>query len=407
MCGLSVQKARCVSRGRPGFRSTLGDDLVPQRAQLRGVLGAQDGVRLALAPRGRAAQGRRRRQQLLHALQAGVLGQVADALDRLRERAVVDQPGRAVGHLLEHLGQLREVVAVLLRRQRQDVGVGDLRPGGDLAQVVGLVAGAEPLELGRRREQPDLAVAAEEAGDVLDVAAQGEAGALGDDDLDRQDADRLPELGGRGDLGGGGGDPAAPGDGADAGRRGGDLVVDEDDVVRQLVAVDLLDLRGRRVVLEGGRPRAGPVEVLVELLDDVLPEVVEDAAHADPGVLAGPTDERVHPEPQGADLGLRGELGDGLELAVGLGVVQLVVGLGAGVEALGQPGDDVDGGGQLLDRPAVGVLRGDVVDAVEVVAVVVVRDQVRGAEAGDDRPHRVVGEVVVGAGPAVGREGRR
>ena len=118
---------------------------------------------------------------------------------------MVDQPGRAVGDLAEHLGQLGEVVAVLLGGQRRDVGVGDLRPRGDLPEVVVLVARAEAGEVGRGREEVDLAVAAEEAGDVLDVAAQGDAGALGNDDLDRQDADRLPELAGLGDLGGGGG----------------------------------------------------------------------------------------------------------------------------------------------------------------------------------------------------------
>ena len=78
----------------------------------------------------------------------------------------------------------------------------------------------------------------------------------------------------------------------------------------------------------------------------------------------------------------------------------------AGVEALGQPADDVDRRGQLLDGPAVGALGGDVVDAVEVEAVVVVRGQVGGTEAGHDRPDRVVGEVVVGAGAAERRERR-
>ena len=65
--------------------------------------------------------------------------------------------------------------------------------------------------------------------------------------------------------------------------------------------------------------------MLGELLDDVLPEVVEDAADADPGVLAGAADERVDAEAQRADLRLGGELGDRLELALGLGVVELVV----------------------------------------------------------------------------------
>ena len=127
----------------------------------------------------------------------------------------------------EDLGELGEVVAVLVGGQRRDVGVGDLGPGGDLHEVVVLVALAEPGELGRGVEDEHLAVAAQEAGDVLDVAAQGHPGALGDDDLHRQDADGLPELPGLGHLGGGGGDPAAPGDRADAGL----VVVDQDDVV--------------------------------------------------------------------------------------------------------------------------------------------------------------------------------
>ena len=124
-------------------------------------------------------------------------------------------------------------------------------------------------------------------------------------------------------------DPAAAGDGAHAGRAApASSSSTRTTSSGSVVAVDLLDLRRRRVVLERGRAGAGPVQVLVELLDDVLPEVVEDAADADPGVLAGPADERVHAEAQGADLGLGGELGDRLELALGLGVVELVVGLG-------------------------------------------------------------------------------
>ena len=147
--------------------------------------------------------------------------------------------------------------------------------------------------------------------------------------------------------------------------------------------------------------------MLGELLDDVLPEVVEDAADADPGVLAGAADEGLDAEAEGADLGLGGELGDRLELALGLGVVELLVGLGRGVEALGEPADDVDRRGELLHRPAVGVLGGDVVDAVEVEAVVVVGREVGGAEPGHDRPDRMVGEVVIGVRPAVRRERRR
>src|SRR3954468_21775734 len=50
---------------------------------------------------------------------------------------------------------------------------------------------------------------------------------------------------------------------------------------------------------------------------------------------------------------------------------------------------------------------GDVVDAVQVEPVVVVGGQVCGAETDDDRPDRVVGEVVVGVRPAVRREGGR
>src|SRR3712207_8665376 len=52
-------------------------------------------------------------------------------------------------------------------------------------------------------------------------------------------------------------------------------------------------------------------------------------------------------------------------------------------DLLGEPADDVDGGRQLLHGPPVRVLRGDVVDAVEVVPVVVVRGQVLGSEPHD------------------------
>ena len=145
---------------------------------------------------------------------------------------------------------------------------------------------------------------------------------------------------------------------------------------------------------------AGPVQVLGELLDDVLPELVERAADADPGVLAGPADEGVDAQPQGADLGLGHQLGDGLELPVSSSSSSSSSSARRGVEALGQPADDVDRRGELLDRPAVGVLGGDVVDAVEVEPVVVVRGQVSGAEPRHDRPDRVVGEVVVGGRPA-------
>ena len=176
---------------------------------------------------------------------------------------------------------------------------------------------------------------------------------------------------GLGDLGRGGGDPAAAGDRAHA-----RLVVARPTAstsLGQVVRAELLDLRGGRVVLDARRAGTGPVQVLGELLDDVLPEVVEHAADADPGVLAGAADEGLDAQAERADLGLGGQLGDRLELALGLGVVEFLVGLGRGVEALGQAADDVDRRGELLDRPAVGVLGGDVVDAVEVEAVVVVR----------------------------------
>ena len=118
--------------------------------------------------------------------------------------------------------------------------------------------------------------------------------------------------------------PAA--DGGRPRRSPSSIVVVELLVVEDVVALDLLDLRRRR-----GSPRAvdgaraGPVQVLVELLDDVLPEVVERATDADPGVLAGAADERLDAEAERADLGLGGQLGDGLELALGLGVVELLV----------------------------------------------------------------------------------
>ena len=194
--------------------------------------------------------------------------------------------------------------------------------------------------------------------------------------------------------------PAAAGDGAHAGL----VVVHHDDVLGQVVRAELLDLRRSRVVLDAHRAGAGPVEVLRQLLDDVLPEVVEHAADAHPRVLAGAADERVDAEAQRADSGLGGQFGHRLELTLGVRVVELVVGLGGGVEALGQPADDVDRRGELFHRPAVRVVGGDVIDAVEVEAMVVVGREVRGTEARHDRPHGVVGEVMIGAGPAVRRE---
>src|ERR687885_558279 len=76
------------------------------------------------------------------------------------------------------------------------------------------------------------------------------------------------------------------------------------------------DLRGGRVVLEGGAAGAGPVHVLAELLDDVLPQLVEGGTQPHPGVLAGPAEEGVDAQAEGADLGAGDELGDGLELRV-------------------------------------------------------------------------------------------
>ena len=94
------------------------------------------------------------------------------------------------------------------------------------------------------------------------------------------------------------------------------VVLVEEVVVGGVRQVRVVLVGGRRVVLEGRRAGAGPVQVLAELLDDVLPEVVEGPADADPGVLAGAADERVDAEPQRADLRLGGELGDRLELAL-------------------------------------------------------------------------------------------
>ena len=103
----------------------------------------------------------------------------------------------------------------------------------------------------------------------------------------------------------------------------------EDDVVGQVVGAEFLDLGRRRVVLDAHRAGPGPVQVLGQLLDDVLPEVVEHPADTDPGVLAGSADEGVDAQAEGADLGLRGQLGHGLELALGVGVVEFLVGLRA------------------------------------------------------------------------------
>ena len=88
--------------------------------------------------------------------------------------------------------------------------------------------------------------------------------------------------------------------------------------------------------------------MLGQLLDDVLPEVVEHPADTDPGVLAGSADEGVDAQAEGADLGLRGQLGHGLELALGGRRRRVPRGLRGGVEALGEAADDVDRGGELL-----------------------------------------------------------
>jgi hypothetical protein len=138
--------------------------------------------------------------------------------------------------------------------------------------------------------------------------------------------------------------------------------------------------------------------VLVDLLEDVLPELVHRGAQPCPALLTRAAEEGVRAEAEGGHLRAGHQLGDRLEVAV---LVVLVV---AGVAAVGQPADDVQDGGQLVHRPPVGALRDDVVDAVQVVAVVLVRREVGRSEAGDDRPHRVVGQVVVGVHPAEGRQ---
>src|SRR4051812_30259241 len=54
----------------------------------------------------------------------------------------------------------------------------------------------------------------------------------------------------------------------------------------------------RRVVVQGHGAAAGPVHVLAQLLDDVLPQLVERAADAGPRLLARAAGEGLGAEPQ-------------------------------------------------------------------------------------------------------------
>ena len=166
---------------------------------------------------------------------------------------------------------------------------------------------------------------------------------------------------------------------------------------RLLVARRVLGLRTPRVVVDAHRPAPVQSRCSDELLDDVLPEVVERPRRHRPRRPRRSGRRRSRPRGRGTDLGLGDQLGHRLELALGRRRRRVSSsGSGRGVEALGEPAYDVDRGGELLDRPAVGVLGGDVVDAVEVVAVS--SSGVRSAAPRcHDRPHRVVGQVVVGA----------
>src|SRR3712207_8083748 len=113
------------------------------------------------------------------------------------------------------------------------------------------------------------------------------------------------------------GEAAGAGDGAHTGRcncgraarRAGSRrgVVLEGVVLVVLVPVGL----GRGgVVVEGDGAAAGPVQVRAELVEDVLPQVVQGAADADPGVLTGAADEGLDAQPQRADLGAGDEPGE-------------------------------------------------------------------------------------------------
>src|SRR5919202_1918921 len=70
-----------------------------------------------------------------------------------------------------------------------------------------------------------------------------------------------------------------------------------------LVVLVLVGLRRGGVVVDGDGAAAGPVQVPAELVEDVLPQVVEGAADADPGVLTGAADEGLDAQPERADLG--------------------------------------------------------------------------------------------------------
>src|ERR671916_362173 len=69
--------------------------------------------------------------------------------------------------------------------------------------------------------------------------------------------------------------------------------------------------------LRGGpRPPAGPVQVRAQLLEDVLPQVVEGSADTHPGVLAGAAEEGLDAEPERPDLRPGDQLGERAELPV-------------------------------------------------------------------------------------------
>ena len=205
-------------------------------------------------------------------------------------RPVADQPGGAVGDLAEHLGELGQVVAVLLGRQRRGVGVGDLRPGGDLGEVVAPRAGAEAGQVGRGVEEEDLAVPAQEAGDVVDVAAQRDG---------RRPRARRPRPAGcrrpprtpppRRPRPGRGlcrSPPPAmvrtPAADAPVPRTSTVSISSSSSSSSVVHGVGVLGLGRRGVVVERDGAGAGPVEVLAELLDDVLPQLVEGGADAQP-----------------------------------------------------------------------------------------------------------------------------